>query len=232
MLDQKKLQSAIHHHLIRGLIEDGFTPDMDKLQKLVAAEQTSIVEALKGLEQSHSLVCHPGTSKPWVVSPFTLSPTATWVQAGKRGWWAPCMWCALGIAALVQDDVVIHCRIAGKAEDIDLHVHGGNVRENDIIVHFPVPARNAWDNVHYYCATVLPFRKEADVDEWSHRHAIPKGAVVPIAQVAELGRAWYGNYADSEWQKWSIDEAREIFARVGLEGPFWALPTSEGGKPF
>lgn len=232
MLDQRTLQAAIHHQLIRGLIDDGFTPDIIKLKRLVAAEPASIAEAFKGLEESHSIVFHPGTTSPWVIHPFSLSPTATWVQSDKRGWWAPCMWCALGIAALVDDDVVIHCRIGGEAEDIDLHVHGGNVRESDIVTHFSVPLRNAWDNVHHYCATVLPFRKEADVDEWSRRHAIQKGAVVPIGQVAELARAWYGKYADRDWQKWSIVEAREIFARVGLSGSFWALPTPESGRPF
>jgi hypothetical protein len=74
------------------------------------------------------------------------------------------------------------------------------VREDDIVTHFAVPLRSAWDNVHHYCATVLPFRSEEDVDAWSRRHAIPKGAVVPIAQVAELARVRYGKHADHDWE--------------------------------
>ena len=59
------------------------------------------------------------------------SPTAMWVQMGQRGWWAPCIWCALGIAALADDDVVIHSRIGGEAEDLDLHVSQGlGTKEN------------------------------------------------------------------------------------------------------
>jgi hypothetical protein len=81
-------------------------------------------------------------------------------------------------------------------------------------------------------AGVLPFRSEADVNAWSRRHAIPKRSVVPIAQVAELARAWYGKHADRDWQKWSIAQAREIFGRVGLTGSFWALEPDTGGKPF
>jgi hypothetical protein len=67
------------------------------------------------------------------------------------------------------------------------------VREDNIVMHFAVPLRRAWDNVHHYCATVLPFRSEGDIDAWSRRHAIPKGAVVPIVQVAELGQRFLGS---------------------------------------
>lgn len=59
----------------------------------------------------------PITRRPWVIHPFSLSPTATWVQADQRGWWAPCIWCALGVAALVGQDVVVHCRIGAETED-------------------------------------------------------------------------------------------------------------------
>lgn len=232
MAELRELEAAIHHHLMRGIIDDGCAPNLVTLQELVSAEPGSVAEALKRLEASHSIVCHPGHAAPWVIHPFSLSPTATWVEARHRGWWAPCVWCALGIAALVGDDVIIHTRIGGEADDVDLHVCGGLVREDDIVTHFAVPLRHAWDNVHHYCATVLPFKCEVDVNAWSRRHAIPKGAIVPIAQVAELARIWYGKHAGPDWRKWSITEAREIFGRVGLTGPFWALEPDASGKPF
>ena len=232
MTEDKWLDSTIHYYLVRGLIDDGFAPDIAKLKKLVAADEASVVEGLKRLEGSHSLVCHPGQSAPWLIHPFSLSPTATWVQAGQLGWWAPCIWCALGVGVLVGEDVVIHCRIGGEVDDLDIHVSGGLVRENSIVTHFAVPLRSTWDNVHHYCATVLPFRSEAEVNGWSRRHAIPKGAVVPIAQVAHLAQLWYGKHADRDWQKWSIAQARDILGRVGLTGPFWALEAAAGANRF
>jgi hypothetical protein len=177
MTELGKLGSTIHHYLVRGLIDDGFAPDIGKLQELLEVDASTVKEALKRLEASHSIVCHPGRAVPWVIHPFSLSPTATWVQSAQRGWWAPCIWCALGVAALVGENVVIHSRVGGEAEDLDLHICDGAVREDSIVTHFAVPLRGAWDNVHHYCATVLPFRSEADVEAWSRRHAIPKGAV-------------------------------------------------------
>lgn len=189
-------------------------------------------EAFKRLEASHSLICHPGRTAPWVIHPFSLSPTATWVQAGKLGWWAPRIRCALGVGVLVGEDVVIHSRIGGEAEDLDIHVSRGLVHDNNVVTHFAVPLHSAWGNVHHYCATVLPFISEAEVDAWSRRHAIPKGAVVPIAQVAHLAQLWYGKHADRGWEKWSAAQARKIFGRVGLTGPFWALEAAEEENRF
>jgi Alkylmercury lyase len=232
MNEERRLDSAIHYYLVRGLIDDGFAPDIAKLQEMVAADAASVAEALKQLEASHSLLCHPGHTAPWVIHPFSLSPTATWVQAGKLGWWAPCIWCALGVGVLVGEDVVIHSRIGGESENLGIHVTGGIVRENNIVTHFAVPLRDAWGNVHHYCSTVLPFRSEAEVDTWSRRHAIPKGAIVPIAQVARLAQLWYGKHADRDWEKWSVAQAREIFGRVGLTGPFWALEAAAEENRF
>ena len=174
MNEERRLDSAIHYYLVRGLIDDGFAPDSAKLQELVAADAATVAEAFKRLEASHSLICHAGHTAPWVIHPFSLSPTATWVQAGKLGWWAPCIWCALGVGVLVGEDVVIHSRIGGEA----------------------------------------------------------KGAVVPIAQVAHLAQLWYGKHADRGWEKWSVAQARKIFGRVGLTGPFWALEAAEEENRF
>jgi hypothetical protein len=154
------------------------------------------------------------------------------VAGSRHGWWAPCIWCGLGIAALVREDVVIHSRLGGEVEGIDLHVRQGAVVQDDMVVHFAVPPRNAWDNVHYYCSTVLAFESESQVEAWSIRHGIPKGAVVPISQVMSLATAWYGGHAAPDWKKWSIDQARAIFARAGLTGPFWDLPANKQSGTF
>ena len=56
MIEQSKLESAIHHYLVRGLIDDGFAPDIARLQELVKVDAAPVREVLKRLEASHS--CH------------------------------------------------------------------------------------------------------------------------------------------------------------------------------
>jgi hypothetical protein len=70
-------------------------------------------------------------------------------------------------------ELVIHARIGGEMEDVDINIVNGEVVEKSLWVHFAVPPRAAWDNVHHFCATVLPFRQAADVRTWSNRHGLP-----------------------------------------------------------
>jgi hypothetical protein len=132
----------------------------------------------------------------------------------------------MGIVTLAAPDAVIHTRHGGEAEPVAIEVAGGTVR-SDACIHFPIPARDAWANVVHWCASVLPFRSPADVPAWCERHALPLGDRVPIAQVAALGRTWYGNHRAPTWRKWTTAEAVQIFAAAGFTGPHWQLPASD-----
>jgi hypothetical protein len=138
------------------------------------------------------------------------------------------MWCACGIATLVGGNATIHTRIGDEREDIDIHIEEGRVRESDLWLHFAVPPRAAWDCVHHFCATVLPFRSPDDVRTWSERHSIPFGSVAPMSQVMKLGTEWYARHADLDWRKWSVREAAENLPQGGLVGEFWEISAIDG----
>ena len=44
-----------------------------------------------------------------------------------------------------------------------------------------------------------------------------------IAQAWELSVKWYGNRLEPDFRRPTVDEARAIFASVGLTGRFWEL---------
>lgn len=204
---------------------DGSAPTAGEIAAAMSLPVDAIAASLRRLSDGHGVVLHPGTTDVWIVHPFSLSPTATWVEASGRGWWAPCIWCATGIAALVAPDVIIHSRLGGEAEPVAIHL---GKHEAELVVHFPIPPRDAWNNVVHYCATVLPFRGEAEIDAWCARHRIPRGAAVPMSQVQLLGRVWYGRHLDRSWRKWTVVQARTIFEEVGLTDRFWHLPEETG----
>ncbi|WP_069207870.1 organomercurial lyase [Sphingomonas panacis] len=223
------LASSVHHRLVDALLASGKIPTTLEIADQLAVSIDVIEVALDSLALSHGLVLHPHEKRPWVIHPFSCSPTATWVEAGDRGWWAPCLWCACGVATLAGGNAVIHARIGGESEDVDIHIVDGAVLMDNLWVHFAVPPRAAWDNVHHFCASVLPFRTREDVRRWSDRHGIPHGAVISLSQCLELGREWYARHADIDWRKWSVRDAAGIFEKVGLCEEFWRLPVSEGG---
>lgn len=221
--------SRIHHELIRGLIESGTCPKNSELGQRFALGTVQIEELLRGLAEIHGLVLHPHVCEPWIVHPFSLTPTIHWIKGQQGNWWAPCVWCALGIAALIRGEAQIHTRIGGEAEPLTLQVIDGRpVGFDDICIHFAIPPARAWQNVHQHCSMVLPFRSRQDIHDWCKRHQFPYGEAVPLHQVARLAQLWYGTYADVNWHRWTVTEAQDIFREAGLVSSFWDLGEEKG----
>jgi hypothetical protein len=135
--------AEVHHAFIDQLRRTGCAPSRHEVAAALARPVNKIEQALHRLSASHGVVLHPHVCEPWVIHPFSLSPTATWVQQDKQGWWAPCIWCGFGIAALVGGNAVIHARIGGEMEDVDINIVNDEVVENNLWVHFAVPPRAA-----------------------------------------------------------------------------------------
>ena len=68
---------------------------------------------------------------------------------------------------------------------------------------------------------MLLFRSEAHVDRWLAGR--PKGAVIPITKLAELGAAWWADRISPDWQPHTREQNQRILDDLGLTGPFWSL---------
>jgi hypothetical protein len=225
------LDSAVHHEIIETIVATGRAPEAAAIAERVGADVDEVETSLRRLHDGHGLVLHAGSTRVWVIHPFALWPTPYWVTAASGvSWWGNCAWCSLGIAAIVGGDVTIATTIGAETERVTIDVRNGELVDSELVVHFTRPVARAWDNVIYYCGTVLVYRREADVDAWCARHGIERGEVVPLRQVWELARVWYGNHRAADWKKWTPAAAREIFTRVGLTGEFWRIP--QGGERF
>ncbi len=53
-----------------------------------------------------------------------------------------------------------------------------------------------------------------------------KGDVQPIKNIWEFSKVWYGNQLNSDWVKWLVNEAKEIFERFKLVNPIWNMPSN------
>lgn len=224
------MDGRLHHQILTSLVRRGHAPSIEELAAELALPRADVEAGLRRLHDTHGLVLHPSSCEIWLAHPFSTAPTGVWVAAGARGWWAPCLWCAAGVVALAAPDATIYARFGGESREARIEVRGGAPVGEDIVVHFAIPPREAWSNVVHWCSTVLPFANAADVDAWSARHRLPRGAVVPWSQALALGRSWYGRHLDEDWEKWSAAEAQQIFERAGLVGEFWRVPRSD--EPF
>jgi hypothetical protein len=216
----------LHATIGRHFIDHGAAPTIAQLAVRFACDEEIIVEALRALADYHGVVLHPTSGEIWAMHPFSAAPTLFWVESGGRGWWGNCAWCSLGVAALLGADATITTTLGGESEQVRLHIRDGAITPTDYCVHFPIPMTRAWDNVMYTCSTMLLFDSIEAVERWCTRHAMPRGDVQPLTNAWAFAQAWYGRHLDPAWTKWTTDEARALFARFGLTGPTWALPTS------
>ena len=231
MSDDAQL-GRLHYELIRGVVEDRRCPSNAELAARMGASRGEVEELLRGLAEIHGVVLHPSAPEPWILHPFSLTPTLNWVEGERGSWWTPCIWCGFGVCAVEGGRTRVHTRFGAESEPVIIEARDGVPERDDVVVHFSVPPRRAWDSVHHHCSRVLPFRSANDIDSWCERYGIARGEAVPVAQVSALARAWYGSYADREWRKWTVLEAQRIFESVGLTGEFWKLENAGGDRRY
>ncbi len=130
----------------------------------------------------------------------------------------------MGIASLVSvGDVTIYTKLNGTKEASQIHIRDGKVVEDHLLVHFLVPPAQFWDNVIYTCSNMLSFDSESAIDQWCKHENVPKTEVQPIVLIWDLAREWYGYYLSPQWTRKSKEQARNIFASVGLVSDFWKI---------
>ena len=222
-MKKAKILIAFNDIILKHIIDKGYAPDLHMLSTILNANEAEVEKALYALQEYHGVVLHPHKPEVWVIHPFSLAPTNFFVRSSKGEWWGNCAWCSLGIAALLKEDVTITTRYAAYDEQVVIHIVDGELQDKNMYVHFPVPMKNAWDNVIYTCSNMLVFKDEQQINSWTTRHNIPAGDIQPIENVWEFSKKWYGNHLNPEWIKWTMQEAKEIFLQFNLTGKIWDL---------
>ena len=68
---------------------------------------------------------------------------------------------------------------------------------------------------------MLLFRSEESVLGWCWARGLPVRPLLNLKQLWYLAETWYGNRLTVDSRRPGPDEMVGIFARIGLEGPFW-----------
>ena len=222
--------STLHHVIIDMILSRGWAPSAVELAERFDVPRADIKTAMNSLADYHGVVLHPGTDEIWVAHPFSTTPTGFYVRAKEMVWWGNCAWCSLGILELTGGNGTITTALGAVGRQVTVRVKENKLLDCQYVVHFPVKMLNAWDNVLFTCSMMLLFEDESEVDVWCAKFGKDKGDVRPIEQIWGFAREWYGCHRDPTWTKWTPEEASAMFARHGLNGPIWELPT--GGQRF
>jgi len=68
---------------------------------------------------------------------------------------------------------------------------------------------------------MLLFRSEETVTHWCEARGVPRRPIINLDQLWRLALTWYENRLTVESRRPGPDEMVNIFAQIGLEGPFW-----------
>ena len=68
---------------------------------------------------------------------------------------------------------------------------------------------------------MLLFRSEGHVTTWLAGRE--PGTTIPVAKLAELAVAWWGDRLDGDWRPHTREQNQAILEGLGLTGPFWNL---------
>ena len=72
------------------------------------------------------------------------------------------------------------------------------------------------------CTSTMPFfRSEEMIAAWCLDRGIAPRPLVTVSQLWELAVAWYASRLSPDARRPGPAEMRRIFARIGLEDPFW-----------
>ena len=93
--------SCLHYEIVRNVLDTGVCPTSVELADRMRISENEVESLLRLLSGIHGVVLHPHECRPWIIHPFSLTPTIHWIEGPKSSWWAPCIWCALGAATLV-----------------------------------------------------------------------------------------------------------------------------------
>jgi hypothetical protein len=76
---------------------------------------------------------------------------------------------------------------------------------------------------------MLLFRSEETVNRWCQAQNVPRRPLVSLEQLWRLAVVWYENRLTPESRRPAPDEMVQIFASIGLTGPFWDPKADQWG---
>lgn len=76
--------SRLHYELIRGLIQNGSCPGKYELAAQLGVTPAELDDIFRALAAIHGVVLHPHTPAPWIIHPFSLTPTLNWIEGRGR----------------------------------------------------------------------------------------------------------------------------------------------------
>ncbi|HEV2459763.1 MAG TPA: organomercurial lyase [Ktedonobacterales bacterium] len=130
-----------------AIFSGGTIPTAAAVAAMLACSPDEAAAGFRRLAERHVVVLQEGSDEILMANPFSAVPTPFQVEAGGRTYWGNCVWDALGILVMLQQDgrVATGCGDCNAA--MAVMVRDGALVDSPGVGHFSVPAKRWWDNI-------------------------------------------------------------------------------------
>ena len=137
-----RLRQYIYRHFIR----EGRAPTVAEMAAALSSPLRKVKAALERLAQTHAFVLQEN-GELWRAAPFSAVPTAFPVRSGNRSWYGNCIWDALGIPAMLDQNARIDASCGCCNHELALRIEEGRLLGPKGMIHIAVPARHWYDDI-------------------------------------------------------------------------------------
>jgi len=136
--------------IYRTIAETTKAPGAEEVAASLGASREEVLAAFERLHARRLLVPEPGDpARIRMAPPFSGVPTPFLVKVGRKGYFANCVWDALGVAAALHADAVVKASDGATGEPMSIVVEGGRPLPAPSVAHFAVPAARWWEDIVY-----------------------------------------------------------------------------------
>jgi len=137
----------IRHFIYSHFADTTHPPSVDESAQHFNLSIEEASEYYKELHNRHAFFLEPGTLTIRMANPFSGIPTDFKVHANGKTYFANCAWDMLGIPAALHTDAVIEAKFTESNETVSLEVKDGQITNNQLLVHFPLPFSRWYDDL-------------------------------------------------------------------------------------
>lgn len=128
-------------------VRTGRAPTAIDLAERLGVAVPEIRGAWEQLALGRALVLQPESRDLMMANPLSAVPTSYRVVTPRQSYFSPCIWDGLGALAMLGSDGTVDTSCPCCGEAMTVEVSGGRPFSQRGIVHFPIPAKQWWDDI-------------------------------------------------------------------------------------
>ncbi len=147
MRDPSELAVHVRRQFYDVTMRRGYPPTIAEIAAALDVHIAETQAAVQHLATGRVLVLQPISGEILMANPFSAVPTPFLVELAAFSCFGNCIWDALGIAAMLNQDarITTSCSDCGRA--LEVRVVNGQVEGDPSVIHFAVPAHQWWDDI-------------------------------------------------------------------------------------